>query len=94
MNNENLEKMSTGDVAIGYVGILQHIVEETLFKLVEKNLITKEELKEIIQQSLKVQEDNISNIQKDFTLDSSEKERLSRIYELAIEKWSPEESSK
>ncbi len=86
MEDEKLEMMTVGDVALGYSTILQDIVEQLLIKLVEKNLISEIEASEIITKSINNQQENINNIKKDGEVE--DKERLLRIYELAIERWS------
>jgi hypothetical protein len=85
MENEKLEKMTVGDVALGYSTILQDIVEQLLVLLVEKNLLQDLEVVEMITKSIDNQKKNIAGIKGDD--DVADKERLIRIYELAIERW-------
>lgn len=85
MENEKLEKMTVGDVALGYSTILQDIVEQLLVLLVEKNLLQDSEVVEMITKSIDNQKKNIAGIKADD--DVADKERLIRIYELAIERW-------
>ena len=86
MENEKLEKMTVGDVALGYTTILQDIVEKLIILLVEKNVIDELEASEIIAECINKQQENIKNIKGDN--DVEDRERLLRIYELAIERWS------
>ncbi len=85
MENEKLEKMTVGDVALGYSTILQSIVEQLLVLLVEKNLLQDLEVVEMITKSIDNQKKNIVSIKADDEV--ADKERLIRIYELAIEQW-------
>ena len=85
MENEKLEKMTVGDVALGYSTILQDIVEQLFIKLVEKNILSETEAGEIITASINNQQKNIDSIKDDDEV--VDKERLIRIYELAIERW-------
>ena len=85
MENEKLEKMTVGDVALGYSTILQDIVEQLFIKLVEKNILSETEAGEIITDSINNQQKNIDSIKDDDEV--ADKERLIRIYELAIERW-------
>ena len=85
MENEKLEKMTVGDVALGYSTILQDIVEQLFIKLVEKNILSETEAGEIITASINNQQKNIDSIKDDDEV--ADKERLIRIYELAIERW-------
>jgi hypothetical protein len=85
MENEKLEKMTVGDVALGYSTILQDIVEQLLVKLVEKNLLEDLEVVEMVTNSIENQKKNIAGIKDDDEV--ADKDRLIRIYELAIERW-------
>ena len=86
MDNEKLEQMTIGEVALGYTTILQDIVEQLLIKMVEKNVINELEASELIRECIDKQQKNIASIENDMNV--IDKERLLRIYELAIERWS------
>jgi hypothetical protein len=85
MENEKLEKMTVGDVALGYSLILQDIVKQLIVLLVEKNVLQDLEVVEMITKSIDHQQKNIAGIKAD--VDVADKKRLIRIYELAIESW-------
>jgi transcriptional regulator CtsR len=89
MENDKLEKMTVGDVALGNTLILLDFAEQLLLKLVEKNVLTNSEGKEIILKCIDRQQLNIENIKNDADVD--DKERLLRIYEMAIQRWSVRE---
>lgn len=86
MENEKLEKMTVGDVALGNTLILLDFAEELLLVLVEKNVLTEEEGKQIFFKCIDNQKETIKNIEADSEVE--DKERLIRIYEMAIERWS------
>jgi hypothetical protein len=86
MKNEELEKMTVGDVALGNTLILLDFAEELLLVLVDKNILTEEEGRGIVLKCIENQQVNIENIKNDSEV--ADKERLLRIYEMAIERWS------
>ncbi len=88
MENEKLEKMSVGDIAIGNTLILLDFAEQLLLVLVEKKVLTDKEAQEIVSKCIENQKLTIENIREDTEVEGKDKERLLRIYETAIERWS------
>lgn len=86
METVELEKMTVGDVALGNTLILLDFAEQLLLVLVEKNVLTEREGKQIVLKCVDNQKETIKSIEADSEVE--DKERLLRIYEMAIERWS------